>query len=67
MEDGTALHSATGATNTAQDETLALNANEPPPTEILPPGIAPTIRAQKPPTTVRQEARATRHEFQDLA
>ena len=65
LEDGATLHSATGTTT--QDETLALNANEPPPTEILPPGLAPTIRAQKPPTTVRQEGRATRHEFQDLA
>jgi len=66
LEDGAALQSATG-NNTAQDETLVLDANEPPPTEILPPGLAPTIRAQKPPTTVRQEARATKHEFQDLA
>jgi hypothetical protein len=65
LEDGASLQTTSG---TALDETLTLNANEPPPTEILPnPPIAPTLRAHKPPTTVRQEARATRNEFQDLA
>jgi hypothetical protein len=65
LEDGTTLESVTGTT---LDETLVLDPNEPPPTEILPhPAIAPTLRAHKPPTTVRQEARATRNEFQDAA
>lgn len=65
LEDGAALESATGNT---LDETLVLDPNEPPPTEILPnPQIPPTQRAHKPPTTVRQEARATRNEFQDVA
>lgn len=66
LEDGAPLQTTTGTT---LDETLVLDANEPPPTEILPnPPIAPTLRAHKPPTTVRQEApRATRNEFQDLA
>jgi hypothetical protein len=63
LEDGATLQSVTGNT---LDETLVLDANEPPPTEILPPGIAPTMRAHNPPTTIRQEARATRNEFQDL-
>jgi hypothetical protein len=65
LEDGTALETATGTT---LDETLVLDTNEPPPTEILPhPQIPPTMRAHTPPSTVRQEARSTRNEFQDLA
>lgn len=64
LEDGATLRSATGA---ASDETLTLDANEPPPTEILDPALAPTLRAHNPNATVRQEARATRNEFQDLA
>lgn len=65
LEDGAPLQSATGAT---LDETLTLDANEPPPTEILlDPALAPTLRAHNPQATVRQEARATRNEFQDLA
>jgi hypothetical protein len=64
LEDGAALRSATGAT---LDETLTLDANEPPPTEILhDPALAPTLRSNQPHATVRQEARATRNEFQDL-
>jgi ketosteroid isomerase-like protein len=65
LEDGAPLQTTTANT---LGETLTLNPNEPPPTEILPnPPIPPTLRAQKPPTTVRQEARSTRNEFQDLA
>lgn len=65
LEDGTKLEPATAS---ALNETLVLDPNEPPPTEILPnPPIAPTLRAHQPPTTVRQEARATRNEFQDVA
>jgi hypothetical protein len=65
LEDGAPLKSVSMA---SLDETLTLDANEPPPTEILlDPALGPTIRAHKPPTTIRQEARRTRDEFQDLA
>ncbi len=65
LEDGASLESVTATT---LDKTLVLDPNEPPPTEILPnPPIAPTLRAHNPPTTVRQEARATRNELQDVA
>lgn len=65
LEDGATLEHSTAST---LDQTLALNPNDPPPTEILPhTPIAPTLHAHKPPTTVRQEARSTRNEFQDLA
>jgi hypothetical protein len=64
LEDGSPLQTTTAST---LDETLVLDPNEPPPTEILPnPPIAPTLRAHNPPTTIRQEARATRNEFQDV-
>lgn len=63
LEDGASLQSVSDADT---DETLVLDASEPPPTEILPPAFAPTLRAHKPPTTVRQEARPTRDEIQDL-
>ena len=65
LEDGSQLSDvAHGA-----DDTLTLDAGEPPPTEILDPALAPTLGTQqKPHTTVRQEARATRRdEFQNLA
>jgi hypothetical protein len=65
LEDGTPLKSVTDA---RMDETLVLDPNEPPPTEILlDPALGPTMRAHNPHTTVRQEARSTRNEFQDLA
>ncbi|HUQ31431.1 MAG TPA: nuclear transport factor 2 family protein [Pyrinomonadaceae bacterium] len=65
LEDGAPLKSVTDA---RMEETLVLDPNEPPPTEILlDPALGPTVRAQKPYTTVRQEARSTRNEFQDLA
>jgi hypothetical protein len=64
LEDGSALQSATDA---AANETLVLDPNEPPPTEILNPGFAPTLSAHQPPTTVRQEARRTRNEFEGVA
>jgi hypothetical protein len=65
LEDGAPLKSVSRA---SLDETLTLDANEPPPTEILlDPALGPTVRAYKPPTTIRQEARRTRDEFQDLA
>lgn len=65
LEDGAPLKSVSLAN---LDETLTLDANEPPPTEILlNPALGPTMRAHKPAATVRQEARRTRDEFQDLA
>jgi hypothetical protein len=65
LEDGSPLQTTTGNT---LDETLVLDSNEPPPTEILPPeAIAPTLRAQKPAATVRQQARSTINEFENLA
>jgi hypothetical protein len=65
LEDGAPLRTVADA---RMDETLVLDPNEPPPTEILlDPQLGPTVRAQKPYTTVRQEARSTRNEFQDLA
>lgn len=64
LEDGVPLERVSSA---SLDETLTLDAGEPPPTEILlDPAFAPTIGARKPPTTVRQEARRTRNEMQDL-
>ena len=65
LEDGAPLQIATGNT---RDETLVLDPNEPPPTEILPhPHLAPTLRAGKTPATVQQQARRTRNEFEDSA
>jgi hypothetical protein len=64
LEDGAPLINERVAT---LDETLTLDASEPPPTEILPHGLAPTQRAHKPPTTVRQEARRTQDDLQNLA
>lgn len=61
LEDGTTLVQY----NPSTDETLTLDAGEPPPTEILDPALAPTIGTQrdaKPAATVRQGARATRRE-----
>ena len=64
LEDGASLETTTGS---AMHETLVLDPNEPPPTEILPnPIIAPTVRAQTP-QTVQQQARRTKNEFEDLA
>jgi hypothetical protein len=64
LEDGAPLASVPGI---GLDETWTIDANEPPPTEVLPPGLAPTQRAHKPPTTVRQEARRTREDFENVA
>jgi hypothetical protein len=64
LEDGAPL---TGASSAGTDETLVLDPNEPPPTEILDPALAPTLGSYKTPPTVRQQARPTRHELQDLA
>ena len=60
LEDGAPLVQY----NPSTDETLTLDAGEPPPTEILDPALAPTIgtRPAKPAATARQEARATRRE-----
>lgn len=64
LEDGSPLESVSLA---SMDETVALDPNEPPPTEILlDPALAPTIGARKPPNTVRQEARRTRDEMQQF-
>lgn len=63
LEDGAPLASVPGV---GLDETWTLDANEPPPTEVLPSGFAPTQRAHKPPTTVRQEARRTIEDFQNV-
>jgi hypothetical protein len=49
------------------DETLTLDAGEPPPTEILDPALAPTINAYKTPPTAHQQARPTVNEFQNAA
>jgi hypothetical protein len=64
LEDGAALETVS---NSSLEETLTLDANEPPPTEVLPAGIAPTINARHAPPTVRQQARSTRDEFQNVA
>ena len=65
LEDGASLKTVSVA---SLDETLTLDANEPTPTEILlDPALGPTVRAHKPPTTVRQQARRTRDEFQAVA
>ena len=64
LEDGAPL---SGVADTGPGETLTLDASEPPPTEILYPGLAPTLRAQRPPLTVPQEARPTRDEIQNLS
>ena len=59
LEDGAPL----AAVNPSTDETLTLQAGEPPPTEILDPALAPTFKTRaKPADTARQEARATRRE-----
>ncbi|HKQ51262.1 MAG TPA: nuclear transport factor 2 family protein [Pyrinomonadaceae bacterium] len=59
LEDGTQLDTV----NPSTDETLTLDAGEPPPTEILDPALAPTIKGHaRPAATARQEARATRRE-----
>jgi hypothetical protein len=66
LEDG--AHLLAGATGTDTGETLVLNdsdaRHDPPPTEILPPSLAPTIGAQQklPTPTVRQQARATQQD-----
>lgn len=64
LEDGAALESVSSS---SLNETLTLDANEPPPTEILPAGLAPTQSARQTPPTVRQQARSTRDEFQNIA
>lgn len=64
LEDGASLESVS---NASLDETLTLDAQEPPATEILPAGFAPTVSARKTPPTVRQEARSTRNEFHQVA
>jgi hypothetical protein len=64
LEDGAPL---TSVADGGPAETLALDAGEPPPTEILPPGFAPTVRAHQPQSTVRQQARRTKEDLQDLA
>jgi SnoaL-like domain len=64
LEDGAQLENVSA---TSLDETLLLDPNEPPPTEVLPHGLAPTVPAHKTPPTVRQEARPTRDEFQNAA
>ena len=61
LEDGSPLVEI----NPSTQETLALEAGEPPPTEILDPALAPTFgtRPAKPAApTMRQQARATRRE-----
>ncbi len=59
LEDGATL----ATVNPSTDETLTLDANEPPPTELLNPSFAPTIKARsEPAATARQEARATRRD-----
>jgi ketosteroid isomerase-like protein len=77
LEDGTAL---TSEAQVNTDETLLLDSvaasSEPPPTEILDFGAAPTIRSfdeaeaarqRKPAATARQQARPTINEFQNPA
>jgi hypothetical protein len=67
LEDGAPL---TPEVNPSTQETLALGAGEPPPTEILDPALAPTYgtRPAKPAApTARQQARATlRDEVQNF-
>lgn len=59
LEDGAPL----AVVNPATDDTLTLDAGEPPPTEILDPSLAPNFGTRaKPAATARQEARATRRE-----
>lgn len=58
LEDGAPL----AVVNPSVDETLTLDAGEPPPTEILDPALAPTLARQKPAPTARHEARATRRD-----
>ncbi|HEY0380291.1 MAG TPA: nuclear transport factor 2 family protein [Pyrinomonadaceae bacterium] len=67
LEDGTSLLEV----NPSTDETLTLEAGEPPPTEVLDPALMPTFgtRPAKPAApTARQQARATlREEVQNFA
>lgn len=64
LEDGAPLESVSKA---SLEETLTLDANEPP-TEILPAGLAPTAHTHKAsPTVQQQQARPTRNEFQGTA
>jgi ketosteroid isomerase-like protein len=75
LEDGTAL---VGDSVSSSDQTLLMTSaavsDEPPPTEILDFGVAPTVRAynedatarrSKPAQTARQQARPTINEFQN--
>ena len=65
LEDGSPLRSVSVA---SLDETLVLDPNEPPPTEILlNPALAPTIRAHQTPPTARHEARSTVNDFPNVA
>jgi SnoaL-like protein len=65
LEDGSPLKSVSVS---GRDETLVLDTNEPPPTEILlDPALAPTVRARNTPPTARHEARSTVNEFQNVA
>ena len=75
LEDGTALVNVSAANS---DATLLMDSasGEPPPTEILPLGSAPTVRAYdegatlrraKPAATANQQARPTFNEFQNIA
>jgi hypothetical protein len=64
LEDGSPLITERAP---SLDETLTLDAGEPPPTEILDPALAPTINAYKTPPTARQQARPTVNEFQNAA
>jgi hypothetical protein len=65
LEDGASLQNVSSP---GRDATLVLDPNEPPPTEILDPALAPTLAAaaRKPQATVRQQARSTRNEYQDV-
>lgn len=59
LEDGAPL----APVNPSTDETLTLDAGEPPPTEILDPAFAQTLKARSQPgATARQEARDTRRD-----
>ncbi|HEX8920000.1 MAG TPA: hypothetical protein VF766_00895, partial [Pyrinomonadaceae bacterium] len=65
LEDGSPLRIVSVA---SLDETLVLDSNEPPPTEILrDPALAPTVRAHQTPPTARHQARSTVNEFQNVA
>ncbi|HKQ99176.1 MAG TPA: nuclear transport factor 2 family protein [Pyrinomonadaceae bacterium] len=64
LEDGSPL---TGIGSAGLDETLTLEANEPPPTEVLPPGLAPTVPARKAAGTTRHQARSTQEDFQQVS